>query len=96
MVKRYGNNTIGTLNASDGAFAVKIVTAQNVKWDQDKLRDRRKNLVEAGNDPADFIDEELSIPESRFKAFPKDVREWFMSARTVKPGKPRVSIEKVS
>ena len=57
-------------------------------WDQKQLAEIVQNILNAGEDPAEYIDTTLKVSENRFKAWPKETRRIFEPARTVKAGKP--------
>ena len=42
-----------------------------------------------GADPAEYVDIGFSVPERKYTAWPKDIRQEFEPARTVRTGKPK-------
>lgn len=97
LVDRYarGINAPGTSNAEDGAFEVKVTIPKNVEWDQAKLRDAREKIrSEWGEDPTEYIDEKLSVSETKYMSWPNAIRSLFEPARTEKMGKAKIAISK--
>lgn len=58
-----------------------------VDWDQAQLTELAKKITAAGEDPAQYLDVSLKVPESKYNAWPHALREQFAPARTVRPGK---------
>jgi hypothetical protein len=95
LVRRYaaGLNDTGTHHRADGDFDIKITVPKNVAWDQERLADAQatiRNEWEA--DPAEYIDAKLTVSETKYGAWPAQIRDLLTPARTVKPGKPKFEI----
>lgn len=82
----------GDVSIIVGNRKVKVNVPKKVAWEQKKLADLRKQIVEAGDNPDVYIDTEYSISETEYKKWPDDVREFFQGARTVTPGNPSIKI----
>jgi len=83
--KPYG---IVTLNI-DGV-EVKHDVQKKVTWDQAELAKIRHRISDGGDDPAQYIEEKLSVPEKKFQAWPAIIQKWFHVARTEKPGPGKI------
>lgn len=83
----------GTVRLSDGDYTVVADLPKRVDWDQGLLAQYAHSLAEQGEDPAEFIDTKLSMPERTFTALPEAWRKGFEPARTVKLGKLKVTLE---
>lgn len=75
-----------------GNREVKVNVPKKVTWEQKKLAEKRKLIVEAGDNPDVYIDTEYSVSETAYKKWPDDVREFFQDARTVSAGNPSIKI----
>jgi hypothetical protein len=66
---------------------------KRVSWDQEKLKAIAERIVAAGEPLSEYIDVEFSVSEKRFTAWPTNMKEQFLDARTVKGGKPSIKVE---
>lgn len=77
----------GVTHLADGPLRVTYELPKRVVYDQPTLRERAQRIAAAGERVEDYLDVELSIPESRWSAWPPALKEQFAPARTVKAGK---------
>ena len=77
----------GAVHFSDGPLRITVDVPKRVTWDQAALADFAQRIAATGDKVGDFIDIDYSISESRFNAWPTTLKETFVKARTVKPGK---------
>lgn len=77
----------GVTHLSDGPLRVTYELPKRVSWDQPRLAEIAERIVAAGERVQDYMDVDLSVPESRFNNWPPALKEQFTAARTVKPGK---------
>ena len=81
----------GTVRFDDGAVTV-IADLPNsscgVDWDQDKLAALVERIRAEGDDPTEYVDVAIKVPERKFAAWPSHIRSAFEDARTVRTGKP--------
>jgi hypothetical protein len=82
----------GTVNLEVDRVAVKVTRGKTVKWDQSLLFAIFKRIQAAGDDPNAYIQAETQykVSENAFKEWPDAVKNVFMPARTVTPGKPKI------
>lgn len=78
-----------------GNREVKVNVPKKVTWEQKKLAEKRKLIIEAGDNPDVYIDTEYSVSETAYKKWPDDVRDFFQDARTVSAGNPSIKIVEV-
>lgn len=78
----------GVIHLTDGPLRVTADQPKRVTWDQPQLTSIAARITASGERPADFLDIEYSVSESRFNNWPPALRVQFEAARTVKPGKP--------
>lgn len=77
----------------DGFVAV-CDLPKKVEYDQDKLRVAVETVRSWGSDPAEYVATEIKVSETRYGAWPSEIRKVFEPARTVKTGKPTFRIER--
>jgi hypothetical protein len=96
FTRRYatGLNDTGTHHRRDGEFDIAITVPKRVEYDRVGLDKAIETIRGWGEDPADYVETKVSVPESKFKAWPPAIRELFESARTVKAGKPTFKISR--
>ena len=85
---RVSGRDFGVTHVSDGALRITYELPKRVAWDQKQLTAIAERVACTGERVEDYMDIELSVPESRWSAWPPVLKEQFASARTVKPGKP--------
>jgi hypothetical protein len=83
----------GTVHFNDGPLSVSYDLPKRVSWDQAKLKEIAERIVAAGEPLSEYIDVEFSVSEKRFSAWPTNMKEQFVQARTVKGGKPAIRVE---
>lgn len=88
-----GKNT-GTVSIDLGDWIVRADSPKKVEWDQTLLRQAMEIVKSWNEDPADYLNMVLSIPEARFNAWPPAIRAVFEPARTVSAGRPTFKLER--
>ncbi|KAB7742790.1 hypothetical protein F2P47_01260 [Parvibaculum sedimenti] len=78
----------GTIRFEDGAVTVIADLPKRVDWDQDKLAALVERIRVEGDDPTEYVDVAIKVPERKFAAWPSHIRSAFEDARTVRTGKP--------
>lgn len=84
----------GAVRIDDHGETVICDQRKIIDWDQAQLAALASKIVDAGDDPAQYMDVSFKVPESKYSAWPQVLREQFEGARTVRPGK--VSFKLVS
>lgn len=94
LARRYaaGINDTGTHHRREGDYRVTITVPKNVSWDQAALGRAIETIKGWGEDPAEYVETKLTVSETRYKAWPKTIRDLFEPARTVRQGKPKIEI----
>ena len=87
-VRQANGRDFGVCHLNDGALRVTVDLPKKVTWDQTQLSATAARIAANGDEVADFIDVDYSVSESRFNNWPPALKEQFVPARTVKPGKP--------
>ena len=78
----------GTVRFDDGVVTVIAELPKRVDWDQEKLGALVERIRAEGDDPAEYVDVAIKVPERKFAAWPSHIRAAFEDARTVRTGKP--------
>ena len=87
--RRAEGKDTGTVRLQDGPVTVVAELAKRVEWDQTMLAGLVERIRADGVDPAEYVDVSFSVPERNYTAWPKDIRQEFAPARTVRTGKPK-------
>lgn len=90
-VKEQGSTTI-----NEDGYKVVVTIPQRVSWNEQKLRQVAETIRQHGDDPEQYIQYKLAVPESKYKNFPEQIRKVFEPARTVKPGKRSIKVEETN
>ena len=88
-VRRAEGKDTGTIRLQDGPVTVVAELAKRVDWDQATLANLVERIRADGADPAEYVDIAFSVPERKYTAWPKDIRQEFEPARTVRTAKPK-------
>jgi hypothetical protein len=83
----------GTIRFDDGDITVVADLPKKVDWDQAQLTAIVQRIRAGGEDPADYVETAFKVPERKYAAWPKPIREAFTPARTVKTGKPSFELK---
>lgn len=82
----------GTIHLARDGFDIEVNRAKKVAWDQAVLAEVRAKIEAANDNPAEYIDTALSVPERKFIAWPEHIQAQFEAARTVTPGSTSIKI----
>jgi len=83
----------GTVRLADGDYTVVADLPKRVDWDQNCLAAMVERIRAAEDDPAQYVDIAFKVPERKYSAWPDAIRAGFESARTVRPGTLKITIE---
>lgn len=78
----------GTVRFDDGPVTVTADLPKRVEWDQTQLAALVERIRAGGEDPSEYVELALKVPERKFAVWPAHIRAAFAPARTVKTGKP--------
>jgi hypothetical protein len=78
----------GVTHFDDGRVRVTADLPKRVEWDQTKLSDIVQRIVDAGDDPSQYVEINFRVSETKYNAWPQVLRDQFAAARTLKTGKP--------
>ncbi len=91
-LRRAAQKDTGTVRFVDGEVTVKTDLQKRVAWDQAQLARMVERIRAAGDDPTEIIDISYKVPERKFAAWPTSMQEAFCDARTVHPGKLKITL----
>lgn len=87
-VRRDSGKDFGTARFVDGDVTVVAELPKKVDWDQLQLSQLVERIEAEGDDPREYVDIALRVPERKYTAWPAHIRSAFATARTVRPGAP--------
>ncbi len=82
------NKDTGVVHFDDGCVRITADLPKKVEWDQARLADITRRIAANGDDPSEYVDVSYRISETKFNAWPEAFKAPFITARTVKTGKP--------
>lgn len=93
--RREDGRDTGVVSIEDGEYEIKQGLPKYVEWDQPKLEEISKILVdEWGENLEDYVKVTREVNETKYKSWPSRIRALFEPARTVKPGRPTFEFRK--
>jgi hypothetical protein len=78
----------GVVHFDDGRVRISADLPKRVDWDQSILAVIVERMIEAGDDPTEYVDTSYRVSETKFNAWPEGIKRAFVPARTLKTGKP--------
>ena len=91
-IRRSAGKDTGAVRFADGDVTVVADLPKRVEWDQGILAGIVERIRASNRDPADYVETIIKVPERRYAAWPKDIRQEFEPARTVRTGKPTFTL----
>ena len=91
--RRAAGKDTGTVRFDDGDFTVIADLPKRVEWDQAQLAAMVERIRAADDDPAQYVDVTIKVPERKYTAWPDAIRAGFEPARTVGSGSPSFRLE---
>jgi len=82
----------GTVRFEDGDFTIVADLPKRVDWDQDRLAAMVERIRISGDNPAQYVDIAIKVPERKYSAWPDAIRKDFEPARTVRTGALSVTL----
>ena len=92
VARRTEGKDTGRVRLLVDGFEIIADLPKRTEWGQAQLRDGVATLRGWGEDPADYVAIEMSVPESRYVAWPPRIRALFEPARTVGTGRPSYTL----
>ena len=91
-LRREAGKDTGTVRFDRDGVTVVADLPKKVDWDQTLIADVVERIRAAGDDPNQYVDVAIKVPERKYTAWPDHIRRQFEPARTVKTGKPSISL----
>ena len=85
----------GRVRLTENGCEIIADLAKKVSWDQSRMSEAVATLRAWGESSADYVTTEVSVPESRFTAWPPRIRALFEPARTVAAGRPSYTLRSI-
>ncbi|MBF0141206.1 MAG: hypothetical protein HQL74_13125 [Magnetococcales bacterium] len=92
-IRRVNGKEFGVIRFQDGDAEIVADQGKKVNWDQQKLTAIAARIVESGKNPDEYIKTTRAVDERKFSAWPSDLKEAFLDARTVRCEKQTFKIE---
>ena len=92
VTRRMAGKDTGRVRFQVSGFEVVADLPKRTEWEQARLAEAVATLRGWGEDPADYVVIEMSVPESRYAAWPPRIRTLFEPARTVGTGRPSYTL----
>ena len=83
----------GSTTLEHAGVKLTVTIPPKITWDEAMLRSIAEKIRQANDDPEQYITFKLSVPESKFKAWPDAMQKTFLPARTVTPGKRKIEVK---
>ncbi len=87
-LRREAGKDTGTVRFEQDGVTVVADLPKRVDWDQALITGVVERIRAAGDDPTQYVDIAIKVPERKYTAWPENIRTAFAPARTVKTGKP--------
>jgi hypothetical protein len=85
--RRAAGKDTGTVRFDRDGVTVVADLPKKVDWDQTLITGVVERIRAAGDDPRQYVDIAIKVPERKYAAWPENIRSAFAPARTVKTGK---------
>jgi hypothetical protein len=80
----------GTVRFEQDGVTVVADLPKKVDWDQRVIAGVVERIRASGEDPGQYVDITIKVPERKYTAWPESIRAAFAPARTVRTGKPSI------
>ena len=87
-LRREAGKDTGTVRFEQDGVTVVADLPKRVDWDQALIAGVVERIRAAGDDPTQYVDIAIKVPERKYTAWPESIRTAFAPARTVRTGKP--------
>jgi len=86
-LRREAGKDAGTVRFGQDGVTVVADLPKKVDWDQTLIAGVVERIRVAGDDPNQYVDIAIKVPERKYTVWPENIRAAFAPARTVKTGK---------
>ncbi len=88
QIKERGSTTV-----KNNGYKITINYPVKTKWDEEKLKEVAEKIRNHGDDPEQYITFKPSVSEKNFNAWPKQIQDVFLPAKTTQIGKRQIKIQ---
>lgn len=92
-LRREAGKDTGTVRFEQDGVTVVADLPKKVDWDQSLIAAVVERIRNSGDDPDQYVEIAIKVPERKYTAWPDHIRRQFEPARTVKTGKPSISLQ---
>lgn len=85
--RRAAGKDTGSVRFEQDGVTVVADLPKKVEWEQRLIADVVERIRAAGEDPGQYVEITIKVPERKYAAWPDNIRAAFAPARTVKTGK---------
>lgn len=91
-LRREAGKDTGTVRFEQDGVTILADLPKRVDWDQALIADLVERIRAGGDDPGQYVEIAIKVPERKYTAWPDHIRRQFEPARTVRTGKPSISL----
>jgi len=91
-LRREAGKDTGTVRFDCDGVTVVAELPKRVDWDQALIAGVVERIRASGDDPDQYVEIAIKVPERKCTAWPDHIRRQFEPARTVRTGKPSISL----
>jgi hypothetical protein len=91
-LRREAGKDTGTVRFEQDCVTVVADLPKRVDWDQALIAGVVERIRAAGDDPNQYVDITIKVPERKYTAWPENIRTAFAPARTVRMGKQSITL----
>jgi len=91
-LRREAGKDTGTVRFDCDGVTVVAELPKRVDWDQALIAGVVERIRAGGDDPGQYVEIAIKVPERKYTAWPDHIRRQFEPARTVRTGKPSISL----
>jgi len=91
-LRREAGKDTGTVRFEQDGITVVADLPKKVDWDQNLIAAVVERIRASGEDPGQYVDIAIKVPERKYTAWPENIRAAFAPARTVGTGKQTIRL----
>ncbi len=91
-LRREAGKDTGAIRFEQDGVTVVADLPKRVDWDQDLITAVVDRIRASGEDPTQYVDIMIKVPERKYTAWPENIQAAFAPARTVRTGKQSINL----
>jgi len=98
LKRDFEKQSTGTVSVIIDGFEVSSVVPKRVTWDNDMLEEifAEIEMEDPGCNVLEWADYKITIPETKYKKLPVEIRSRVDAARVVKHGKEKIELKEIN